>query len=178
MLSIECVGRTAAARVGELLQQAEVFAVTWGATVSHVVDGLAEAPPRQAATRSIRFVPVCGEPLEKSPDADTSTSTHLARRLHSLLQATTDPPPSLTGVPALIARRFRGADARGIRKYVERAASYREIFGPRSPLIAKVDWPLTSVGHSRRPMGFIHDEPDSVRWWLGTSAVCCFRSRA
>jgi DNA-binding transcriptional regulator LsrR (DeoR family) len=156
--SLRRVGRAAAARVGELLRQSDVFAVTWGTTVSHVVDGLAEAPPPLPATRSIRFVPVCAEPLEKSPDADTSTSTHLARRLHGLLQATTDPPPSLTGVPALIARRFREAHAEGIRKYVEGAASYREIFGPRAPLIAKVDSLLTSVGPSNAPMGFIHKE--------------------
>jgi len=150
------VGRAAAVRVGELLQRSDVFAVTWGKTVSHVVDALAAAPPPQSSTRSVRFVPVCAEPLEQSSDADTST--HLARRLHTLLQATTDPPPSLTGVPALISRVFRGADANGIRKYVERAASYREIFGARAPLIGRVDSLLTSVGHSRHPMGFIHDE--------------------
>jgi DNA-binding transcriptional regulator LsrR (DeoR family) len=150
------VGRSAAVRVGELLQRSEVFAVTWGTTVSHVVNALTAAPPPQMATRAVRFVPVCAEPLDQSSDDDTST--HLARRLHSLLQVTTEPPPSLTGVPALISRVFRGADAHGIRKYVERAASYREIFGARSPLIDKVDSLLTSVGHSRHPMGFIHDE--------------------
>jgi len=150
------VGRAAATRVGVLLQRSDVFACTWGKTVSHVVDALADAPPPQLATRSIRFVPVCAEPLDESSNADTST--HLAWRLHGLLQAEMAPPPSLTGVPALVSRQFRGADAHGIWKYVERAASYREIFGTRSPLIAKVDSLLTSVGPSGRPMGFIHEE--------------------
>lgn len=150
------VGRAAAARVAVLLQRSDVFACTWGSTVSHVVDALAEAPPPQLATRAIRFVPVCAEPLDESSNADTST--HLARRLHSLLQVEVPPPLSLTGVPALVSRQFRGADAQGIWKYVEHAASYREIFGTRSPLIAKVDSLLTSVGPSSRPMGFIHEE--------------------
>ena len=150
------VGRAAAARVGELLQRSDVFAVTWGATVSHVVDGLAAAPPPAVIGRAIRFVPVCAEPLVQGSNDDTST--HLARRLHRVLQATTDPPPSLTGVPALISRRFTGADARGIRKYVDAAASYRDIFGTRDPLIDRVDALLTSAGSSQRPMGFIHEE--------------------
>ena len=150
------VGRAAATRVGELLLRSDVFAVTWGATVSHVVDGLAASPPPAAMGGAIRFVPVCAEPLEQGSNADTST--HLARRLHRVLQSTAGPPPSLTGVPALIARRFTGTDARGIRKYVDAAASYRDIFGAHAPLIDKVDSLLTSAGSSKRPMGFIHEE--------------------
>ena len=150
------VGRAAAPRIGELLQRSDVFAVTWGTTVSHVVEGLAAAPPHGSLGRSIRFVPVCAEPLEQGSNDDTSS--HLARRLHRVLQATTEPPPSLTGVPALISRQFTGADARGIRKYVNAAASYRDVFGTRAPLIERVDSLLTSAGSSSRPMGFIHEE--------------------
>jgi len=149
-------GRAAAGPLGELLLLSDVFACTWGRTVSHVVDGIRAAQSPPVRERGIRFVPVCGEPLEQASNQDTSS--HLAERLHSLLRSTAPPPPSLTGVPALIPRRFRGADARGIRRFVEQAASYREVFGTGSPLINRVDSLLTSVGPSRRPMGFIHEE--------------------
>jgi DNA-binding transcriptional regulator LsrR (DeoR family) len=148
-------GLQAAGRVGELIRQSDVFGVTWGTTVSHVVEGIATGPLPQAG-RSTRFVPVCAEPLDQASNKDTSS--HLVRQLHDLFQPDTPLPPSLTGVPALIPRSFRGTDARGIRKFVEHAASYREVFGSRSPLIEKVDSLLTSVGPSRRPMGFMYEE--------------------
>jgi DNA-binding transcriptional regulator LsrR (DeoR family) len=155
-LRLKRLGTAAAGRLGELLQRSEVFAVTWGATVSHVVDALAAAPPLLPPGRSIRFVPVCAEPTEQASNRDTSS--HLVQRLHRIVRASEPPPPSLTGVPALIPRRFRGADAAGIRKFVEQAGSYREIFGTARPLIDRVDSLLTSSGPSRRVMGFIHEE--------------------
>ena len=147
-------GRAAAGPVGEMLQRSETFAVTWGRTISCVVEGLKSAPPQPP--RPIRFVPVCGEPLDQASNQDTSS--HLAERLHLIVRSAAQPPPSLTGVPALIARRFHGADARGIRRFVEQAGSYREVFGKSSPLINKVDSLLTSVGKAQRPMGFAHEE--------------------
>jgi DNA-binding transcriptional regulator LsrR (DeoR family) len=67
-------------------------------------------------------------------------------------------PPPLTSVAALIPRRYSGADLRGIRRFVEDAASYREVFGRNAPLIDRVDSLLTACGPSNRPMGFIYDE--------------------
>lgn len=148
-------GRAAGVPLANLLAQSSVCAVTWGRTVSHVVDGM-PAASADAPDRSIRFVPVCGEPLERASERDTSS--HLAERLHQRMRSSAALPPSLTGVPALIPRRFQGADARGIRKFVREAASYREVFGTATPLIDRVDSLLTAVGPSSRPMGFIHDE--------------------
>lgn len=150
-------GRAAARPVAELMLRSDVFAVTWGRTISHIVDAIREIVPVQATGRAMRFVPVCGEPTHEKSNPDTSS--HLAERLHALLQASVPGrPPSLTGVPALIPRHFRGSDARGIRKFVEQAASYREMFGDRAPIIRQVDALLTSVGPARRPMGFINEE--------------------
>jgi DNA-binding transcriptional regulator LsrR (DeoR family) len=147
-------GRAAAPPLGELLQRSDTFAVTWGGTISHVVEGLKHAPPM--LPRANRYVPVCGEPLDQASSQETSS--HLAERLHDIVRSTALPPPSLTGVPALIGRRFHGADARGIRRFVEQAGSFREVFGKASPLINKVDSLLTSVGPAQRPMGFVHEE--------------------
>ena len=149
-------GRSVGVVLMDVLASSDTFGVTWGRTISHVVDSLADIPRPQATGRPIRFVPVCGEPLDQASNRDTSS--HLVERLHRLLQPGAPPPPSLTGVPALISRNFRGADERGIRKFVTHAASYRVVFGKRSPLINQVDSLLTSVGAAEHPMGFIHDE--------------------
>jgi hypothetical protein len=148
------LGRGAAVRVGALLQRSSVFAVTWGNTVSCIVDALEAAPPQLA--HDVTFVPVCAEPYLRSSNKETSS--HLVRRLHRLLQPNATAPLSITGVPALIPRKFTGEHESGIRKFINDAASYREIFGGPSPLIDRVDTLITSVGPADRPMGFIHDE--------------------
>jgi DNA-binding transcriptional regulator LsrR (DeoR family) len=149
-------GRAAADPLSQLLRGSAVCAVTWGRTVSHCVDSISPAHWPRPSSHTIRFVPVCGEPLDRASDRDTSS--HLARRLHDIVGSTSPVPPSLTGVPALIPRSFRGPDARGIRKFVQQAASYKEVFGRSAPLINQVDSLLTAVGPSSGPMGFIHGE--------------------
>jgi DNA-binding transcriptional regulator LsrR (DeoR family) len=150
-------GRGAARILVDLMLRSEVFAVTWGRTISQIVNALQEIVPVAATGRAIRFVPVCGEGTHEKSNRDTSS--HLAERLHTVLQARVpDPPLSLTGLPALIPRRYRGAGLPVIREFVEQATSYQEIFGGRSPLIHRVDTLLTSVGPGRRPMGFINEE--------------------
>jgi len=149
-------GRSAADPLAELISRSDVFAVTWGRTVSHVVDNLGPLLQGRIGQRPIRFVPVCGEPHERASERDTSS--HLAERLHAVARSTAPLPPSLTGVAALIPRRYRGADLRSIRRFVEDAASYREVFGKTSPMIGHVDSLLTACGPSHHPMGFIYDE--------------------
>ena len=151
-------GHFAAPHVSSLIQRSEVFAVTWGSTVSHVIAGLEALTPAMEIRHSIAFVPVCAEPTDQSSNRDTSS--RLALRLQSLTRSTGPPirTPSLSGVQALIPRTFRGAEMKTIRKFVEQTASYTEIFGLAEPLINKVDSVLTSVGPSSRPMGFIHEE--------------------
>lgn len=153
---LKTFGRSSSVVLAELVAQSRTFGVTWGSTISHVVDSLADAWGSRTLDHPLQLVPLCGEPLHQASDRDTSS--HLVQRLHRILQPTQPPPPSLTGVPALIARMFRGADERGIRKFVAYAASYRVVFGDRSPLINQVDSLLTSVGTADRPLGFIHDE--------------------
>jgi len=152
------LGHLAAPHVASLIVRSEVFAVTWGSTVSHVIAGLEALSPPMDPRHAVRFVPVCAEPADKSSNRDTSS--HLALRLQSLtrMSGPWGPTPSLSGVRALIPRRFRGAAAKTIREFIGETASYKEMFGGSAPLIDKVDSVLTSVGPSFRPMGFIHEE--------------------
>lgn len=149
-------GREAAGLLGGWLPRSELFAVTWGMTISHVVNAMRPPVGLKGGLRT-RFTPVCCEPLDKQSEQDTSTK--LARRLHQLVETSAEAPPSLSGVPALISRRYRGADERAIRNFFRDAASYKEVFGPSPrPLIDTVDSLLTSVGAASRPLGFVNDE--------------------
>jgi DNA-binding transcriptional regulator LsrR (DeoR family) len=130
--------------------------LTWGKTLFSAIENSKPQHWRATAGHAIRFVPVCGEPHQFTSNEETSS--HLAARLHELVKSTAPPPPSLSGVPALIARRYHGADLRGIRRFVEDAASYREVFGETNPLIAQVDSLLTAVGPAEHPMGFSFEE--------------------
>ena len=149
-------GRAAVVPLDGLLGRSTCVAVSWGRSVSCAVDSLRAAPTLHSSGRAIRVVPLCGEPTEQQSNRDTSS--HLAERLHEALHSSAPKPPSLTGVPALIPRHFKGADARGIRKFVALTASYRDVFGAADALIDRVDTLLTSVGPAKRPMGFIHEE--------------------
>jgi DNA-binding transcriptional regulator LsrR (DeoR family) len=149
-------GRSAGETLAEMISRSDVFAVTWGKTVSSLVDNSKAELWRRTASRAIRFVPVCGEPHGRGSDRDTSSQ--LAARLHALVRSTAPAPPSLTGVPALIARKYHGASLRVIRRFVDDAASYRDVFGKTNPMIEHVDSLLTAVGAADHPMGFIFDE--------------------
>lgn len=156
---LEKLGTHAAAWVDEMLTRADVCACTWGTTLSYVVDALEKRDLRTKGARTVRITPVCAEPLDEG--ASPETSTHLARRLHKVLASTAPPPPSLTGLPAIIPNTRSSRDAKVIRDFVESTEGYREVFGGktrRAPLIAKADMLLTSVGGAGRPMGFNKSE--------------------
>ena len=149
-------GRSAAEPLAELISRSSVFAVTWGRTPSNLVFNLRPELWSQKGPLAIRFVPVCGEPYERASERETSSK--LAEHLHKVAGCAAPVPPSLTGVPALISRKFRGRDLKGIHRFLDDAASYREVFGGTSPMIDQVDSLLTSAGPSNHPMGFIYDE--------------------
>lgn len=148
--------REVATPLDQLLLRSNCIAVSWGRSVFSALEGLRGAAELRSANRAVRVVPLCGEPLEQA--ARRETSTHLAEQLHKILHSSAPDPPSLTGVPALIPRHFKGADAKGIRKFVAQAASYREVFGTSDPLINHVDTLLTSVGAAEKPLGFVNEE--------------------
>jgi DNA-binding transcriptional regulator LsrR (DeoR family) len=148
-------GQRAAVRLLDLLPRSEVFGVTWGATIRHVVDGLELVQPVPGVGSKI-FVPVSGEPMDR--DSNRDTSSHLVQRFHKLFQPNAAAPPSLTGVAALVSRSISKDKRRVLWRFFAASSAYTEVFGDRAPLINKVDSILTSVGRADRPMGFIFAE--------------------
>src|SRR5271165_1566627 len=146
--------------VAALLGQAHLVGVTWGNTLSGLVDALGklvEAPRRRGATHQVQFVPLCGEPLRDPGDPSNHSSSVLALRLTSAFNPgyradrTT---PSIAGVQAFIPLEFRkGAEVETIRRFISRVRGYTHVFGAADqqaangpPLANRLDAILTSVG--------------------------------
>jgi DNA-binding transcriptional regulator LsrR (DeoR family) len=155
-------GRFAAPRVMELIARSKTVAVTWGSTLSVLIDGLG-ASPRHPADPPITFFPVCAEPEEYV--AARESSSVIAARLDAIVNGGQGRQLALARIPAFIPKRFVGAKRRGIEEMMYSSNPYREIFGTRqhrgapSPgLVDTATTLLTSVGHADHPMGFNYGE--------------------
>lgn len=162
----EAFGRMAASRVAELLLSSKGFiGVSWGNTIAGIVKGIGDifpSPPRKR--KPFHFLPLCGEPLGRSPTRFSASS--LSSQLDSIMNGGTNHAYSLAAVPALIPRDFSlKEEVKTIHKLISHVEAYREIFGepgqretPRGALITQVDTILTSVGPAERTLGFGDDE--------------------
>ncbi len=149
-------GRSAAGRLEELLRKSSVVGLTWGRTVSSLIDGLALANRSYNLDRPLTFAPVCAELLMlAAPDYSSSL---LASRLNSLFNDGTGEKLRLGGVPAYIPLRYDAAKVQAIREYLFDAASYHRIFAGENPLINSLDAVITSVGSTERLLGGAMEE--------------------
>lgn len=151
--------RSAADLVRGLLGDARTVGVTWGQTISRLVDGLRDGMdemPRQERSYRLRFVPLCGEPLIDGRDPSRFSSSVLAAQLTTIFNGeySAEQPPSIAGIPAFIPLKFnKPAEVKTIRRFLSDVRGYRRVFGgndrPRgatTPLIKELDAILTSVG--------------------------------
>jgi DNA-binding transcriptional regulator LsrR (DeoR family) len=141
-----------------LLAEAGTVGVTWGRTISRVVDALrrriAETPVRERPGR-ITFVPLCGEPLADGDPASHSSSV-LAARLTEIFSADHEATaaPSIAGVPAFIPLKVgRPEEVTTIRRLISLVRGHARVFGipdgphgETPPLAENLDAILTSVG--------------------------------
>lgn len=149
-------GRSAAGRLEELLRQSSAVGLTWGRTVSSLIDGLAATNRSHRPDKPIIFAPVSAELITlAAPDYSSSL---LAARLNGLFNNGQGETLRLGGVPAYIPRRYDAAKAQAIREYLLDAASYRRIFAGDAPLINRIDTVITSVGSADRPLGGAMEE--------------------
>jgi len=168
-------GRAAAARVAQLIRRSTIFLVTWGKTLSVIVDGL-DAAQLEGTRSDLRFVPVCAEPEQFSGSRESSSV--ISDRLNALAKSDPNNRLWLTRIPAFIPRDLTPDMRAGIVHLIRHSHSYSRIFdadpgtppGPHA-LVSKADALLTSVGHADHPMGFNYDEllklgditPDALR---------------
>ncbi len=149
-------GRSAAGRIEELLKRGSTVGVTWGRTVSALIDGLSAAHRSLQSDETITFAPVSAELIRlAAPDYSSSL---LSVRLNALFNGGEGENLRLTGVPAYIPRRYDPAKTQAIREYLLDAASYRRIFAGDAPLVNRIDTVITSVGSAARPLGGAMEE--------------------
>jgi DNA-binding transcriptional regulator LsrR (DeoR family) len=167
-------GQAAALRVAEQLRRAAIVGVTWGATVSRVIDALSRLGYPWPTDSPRRVVPVSAEPLQFAHNEFTSST--LARRLHEIVNPGMGRKLSqlaLTGVPAFIPRdlshvipettALSGEAQKQLpdlfrRFFEENSRAYKEIFVGPDALITQIDMLITSVGVDEKPMGFCHED--------------------
>jgi DNA-binding transcriptional regulator LsrR (DeoR family) len=154
-------GRIEASGVGifnALLGEAESVGVTWGRTISYIVDVLrqrtADMPTRQRKA-TVTFVPLCGEPLADG-DPGSHSSSVLALRLTELFNGGSGAAsaPSIAGVPAFIPLKVGKLEAvPTIRHLISLVRGHARVFGTpdganrdKPPLVDNLDAILTSVG--------------------------------
>ena len=140
-----------------LLGDAASVGVTWGRTISSLVQALreraTEIPTRGSADR-LEFVPLCGEPLMDVRDPSRHSSSVLAEQLAEICNSgTSDRAPSIAGVPAFIPLKLnKPGEVMTIRRLFGMVRGYERVFGPagkvgaETPLVNKLDAILTSVG--------------------------------
>lgn len=121
-------GRAAAPRVADLLNQCDVVAVTWGTTLSRIVDGLKAHHVAGERHPPLKVIPVCAEAEEFIDTPESSSS--LAVRISEIMNGRPGTRLALTRVPAFIPRRLVNTpQEKGIRDMMWASPSYREIFG-------------------------------------------------
>lgn len=149
------MGRSAAGYVYGLLKNSHKVGITWGSTLSSVIEGigLTNAQPLQ---QRIMFVPVCAE-LTGSTAIEFSSS-RLADRFNEIFNDREGERLSLCGVPAFVSRRYKTEEKKVIWKYVRDSASYTNIFYGKEPIVNSLDTLITSVGRAENPLGHRNTE--------------------
>jgi hypothetical protein len=148
-----------------LKQVRKTVGVAWGRTLWQTAQhlrSLVEAPWR--ATDPINFIPLCGEPLVDTQNAQAyadRTSSRIASELSRIANGDKPRPVWLGAVPAFIPRTFSERDQKVIDRLIDLVPYYGRIFGPRNrkrrherPLVEDLDMILTAAGDSKHPVGF------------------------
>lgn len=142
-------GRAAAGRIRELLRHARTVGVTWGNTLSQMIEGLASSSSHKQEP-AIQFVPVCAELVRLEDTGIEYSSSRLAHRLSEVINHKQVEQLSLTGIPAFLPR-YHGRERKDVEllhKYlIDNSPSYKKIFTDSElRLVERVDTVLTSVG--------------------------------
>lgn len=142
----------------DLLVEVNVVGVTWGNTLSSLVDALAKTS--HAPLRTIKFfVPLCAELLGVA--SEQYHSTMIADRLNEIINNRRAEHLSLSGIQAFIPKYLAGNELDNYQidflwKVVKNSNNYRAIFVEfenEEPFINKLDCILTSVGPLDQPLG-------------------------
>lgn len=143
----------------DLLAEVNVIGVTWGNTLSNLVDALARRYSYTPLRTPKFFVPLCAELLGVA--SEQYHSTMIADRLNEIVNKRKSEHLSLSGIPAFIpkylaARELDEDKIALLWDIVKDSNNYRAIFVEfenEEPFINKLDCILTSLGPIDAPFG-------------------------
>jgi len=152
----------AVAFFGQLFRDARTVGVTWGRTISRVVDALQQrnaSTPVTNKSHPVTFVPLCGEPLADG-DPSSHSSSVLAQRLTEIFNggSTAVSSPSIAGVQAFIPLKVGQLDkSPTIQHLFSMVRGHARVFGTPDgpsgngpPLVQNLSGILTSIGRVDR----------------------------
>lgn len=150
----------------DLLAEVNVIGVTWGNTLSNLVDALVRRYSYTPSRTPKSFVPLCAELLGVA--SEQYHSTMIADRLNEIVNKRKSEHLSLSGISAFIPRYLAGNELDKdqieldkdqialLWKIVKDSSNYRAIFVEfenEEPFINKLDCILTSLGPIDAPSG-------------------------
>lgn len=143
-------GRTAAGRLSELIEKANIVGVAWGRTIRALADGIAASRRPLNKSRQIEFAAVCAELVSLAQHGHSAS--RLAESLGESFNSAPGERPQLTGFPAYIPRHYDADMHASIRRFISDTAGYQRVFSGPDALIHRMDMLISSVGSSRFPV--------------------------
>ena len=151
----------AARRVWELLTPANVIGITWGQTLSLLLEAVRKLrlAPRYSGEQVPKIVPLCGESLGARGPSSMSSSALAQGFGQALTARPADDYLSLNMIPAFLPgpRAFQQHEIDAVKKLLRYSLAYKAIFGDghenEQPLIDQIDIVITSISRKDHPFG-------------------------
>lgn len=140
----------------DLLAEINIVGVTWGNTLSSLVDALEKKYSYTEYRDKKIFVPLCAELIGVA--SEQYHSTMIADRLNEIVNKRKAEHLSLSGVPAFIPKHSNGRilkkeEFQFLWEIVNYSNNYRNIFKGDESFVNKLDCILTSIGPINEPFG-------------------------
>jgi len=156
----------AARVVWELLTPASVIGITWGHTLSKLLDAARKVrlPAFYSGERLPTIIPLCGESLGATQYSILSSSA-LTKGFGEILTAGSVAPYwSLSMIPVFLPgpKAFKKSEVQAVRRLLQFSPAYAKIFGPstgKEPSLAhRLDIVITSISRENEAFGIDHTD--------------------
>ncbi|QQS20929.1 MAG: hypothetical protein IPL87_05320 [Candidatus Moraniibacteriota bacterium] len=149
----------AASYLQDLFAEVNTIGITWGNTLSNLVDALARRYSYTPLREPKVFVPLCAELLGMA--SEQHHSTMIADRLNEIVNKRNGEHLSLSGIAAFIPRvvknkKLSEENIELLWNFVRDSRSYRDIFEEfkgEEPFVDRLDCILTSISPLNEPLG-------------------------
>lgn len=152
--------------VWELLTPADVIGITWGRTLSKLLEAARKTrlPARYSGKKQPTIIPLCGESLGANWPSNLSSSALTQEFGEVLTTGSGNGYLALSMIPVFLPgpKAFPDDEVKAVKKLLQYSPAYAKIFGPggrnERPLVDRLDIVITSISQEDRAFGV--DDPD------------------